>query len=365
MPGNVVERDHPLIVIRMTDGDTSALSGIDAIYMLTLLAQQEDENLMLFLKIENEWLSEDGSFFSTTPIEDLISIRHAESQRYPFSVYAGLNYKSLWSGFLKNNKVMLTYILLISLSFSIIMWWQLNRPRDFTHELERALEKNEFIPYAQPIVDSLSKSIVGIEILMRWEHPIKGVIRPDLFIPQAEDSGLIIPMTTSIFKSSARLLKEYESRLPCKFHVGINITATHCNGMRLLYDCQEFLGYFKNDKIQLILELTERQRLDIAPPILSLFNKINMMGVNLAIDDFGTGHSSLNYLNHLNVKVLKIDLSFISQIGTNSISEHLIDNIIDLSKRLGTKLIAEGVETVEQATYLEQKGVECTDLVIT
>ncbi|OHY91302.1 hypothetical protein BJD16_03615 [Aeromonas sobria] len=358
MPGNSVEKDHPLIVIRTTNGETSALSGIDGLYIQALLSQQEDENLMLFLKIEKEWLSENGSFFSDSPTRTLFFGRNIESKKYPFSVYAGLNYESPWIGFLKKNKNILIYLIFILISFSTIMWWQLNKPRDFTHELKRALEHNEFIPYAQPIVDSLSKKIIGIEILMRWQHPINGIVRPDLFIPQAEDSGLIVPMTTSIFKSTARLIKKYESNLPSKFHIGINITAAHCNGMRLFYDCQEFLAYLNSDKIQLVLELTERQKLDVTPPILSLFNKLHKIGVNLAIDDFGTGHSSLSYLNYLNVKTLKIDLSFVSQIGSNSLSEHLIDNIIDLGERLGISMIAEGVETVNQANYLEQKGVE-------
>ncbi|MBL0667041.1 EAL domain-containing protein [Aeromonas jandaei] len=358
MPGNNVKKDHPLIVIRTTNGQTSALSGIDGLYIQALLSQQEDESLMLFLKIENEWLSENGSFFFDSPKTPLFFGNNIESKKYPFSVYAGLNYESKWLGFLNSNRNILIYLMIVLISFSIIMWWQLNKPRDFIHELKRALDHNEFIPYAQPIVDSSSKKIIGIEILMRWQHPINGIVRPDLFIPQAEDSGLIVPMTTSMFKNTAKSIKKYESILPNNFHIGINITATHCIGMRLFYDCQEFLAHINSSKIKLVLELTERQKLDVTPSTLSLFNKINMIGVNLAIDDFGTGHSSLNYLNHLNVKILKIDLSFVSQVGSNSLSEHLIDNIIDLGERLGISMIAEGVETDYQANYLEKKGVE-------
>ncbi|MFM5622440.1 EAL domain-containing protein [Aeromonas veronii] len=358
MPGNSVAKDHPLIVIRTKNGETSALSGIDGLYIQTLLSQQKDEYLTLHLKIEREWLSENGSFFVDSPTGNLFFGRNVESKKYPFSVYAGLSYDYPWRGFLKSDRNILIYLLCVITSLSIIIWWQLNKPRDFRQELQRALKNNEFIPYAQPISDSSSKKIIGIEILMRWQHPINGVVRPDLFIPQAENSGLIVPMTTSIFNHTSKLIKKYESNLPSEFHVGINITAAHCTGMRLFYDCQEFLTYLNSDKIKLVLELTERQKLDVTLPIQSLFDKLNKIGVDLAIDDFGTGHSSLNYLNHLNVKILKIDLSFVSQIGSSSLSEHLIDNIIDLGKRLGIIMIAEGVETANQANYLEQKGVE-------
>lgn len=131
----------------------------------------------------------------------------------------------------------------------------------------------------------------------------------------------------------------------------------HCNGMQLLYDCQEFLAMVNNSNIKLVLELTERQKLDNTPHIASLFSTLNNLGVTLAIDDFGTGHSSLSYLNEFNVKTLKIDLSFVSQIGKNSLSEHLIDNVIDLGKRLNMSMIAEGVETNEQAEFLKSREV--------
>ncbi|ATL91573.1 cyclic diguanylate phosphodiesterase [Aeromonas sp. CU5] len=355
MPGNRVKKNHPLIVVRTSNGDTAALSGIDGLYIQTLLSQQEDDKLLLYIRVHNKWLSEGGSFLKNPSVNSLFALKSFTSPKYPFSVYAGLDFGSSLSAFLNQNKVYLFFVAIISLVLPTFMWWQLTRPISFDRELTRALKNNEFIPYAQPIVDAFHRHVIGIEILMRWHHPVHGIIRPDLFIPQAEESGLIIPMTKNLFISTAKLLNQFS--LPSKFHVSINITAMHCNGMQLLYDCQEFLAMVNNSNIKLVLELTERQKLDNTPHIASLFSTLNNLGVTLAIDDFGTGHSSLSYLNEFNVKTLKIDLSFVSQIGKNSLSEHLIDNVIDLGKRLNMSMIAEGVETNEQAEFLKSREV--------
>ena len=108
----------------------------------------------------------------------------------------------------------------------------------------------------------------------------------------------------------------------------------------------------------LVLELTERELLVADPRTLALFRRLDEMGVRLAIDDFGTGHSSLHYLQQFHVDYLKIDKSFIGRIGTESLSEHIVDNVIDLGTRLGLALVAEGVETRRQADYLRGKGVD-------
>ena len=357
MPGNKVQNNHPIVVLRKESGDTASLSGIDSIYFKKLLVQQDDDNLLLFLYINDEWLTEDGIFSHKNPVQHLAIKQSSKSDKYPFTIYAGLNYDSAFDAFWDEDKIYIIGLFCILISFSLVMWWQLNRPRSFASELERALKKHEFVPYAQPLVDSVSRKVIGIEILMRWKHPTQGLIRPDLFIPQAEESGLIVPMTVSLLKETAKILKKSHHLIPKKFHVGVNITAKHCKGMKLLFDCQEFLAEMKSEEINLVLELTERQELESSDHILDLFARLNRMGVLLAIDDFGTGHSSLGYLKNFKVGCLKIDMSFVKQIGEGSLSEHLIDNIIDLGRRLSLTLVAEGVENEMQAGFLQEKGV--------
>ncbi|WP_260391684.1 EAL domain-containing protein, partial [Aeromonas enteropelogenes] len=245
-----------------------------------------------------------------------------------------------------------------SLLLAWLVWWVLGRPGSPNDELKRALRAREFVPYLQLQVASDDGSMMGGEVLMRWHHATEGVIRPDLFIPQAEESGLIVPMTSQMMRSVANQLGRMQAQLPDGFHISFNISAAHCHDFSLLSECRTFLDHFAPGKVVMVLELTERELLVADNQTISLFQQLDQMGVRLAIDDFGTGHSSLRYLQQFHVDYLKIDQSFIRRIGTESLSQHIVDNVIDLASRLGLALVAEGVETEQQAAYLRSKGVQ-------
>ncbi len=223
--------------------------------------------------------------------------------------------------------------------------------------MQRALEAKEFIPYFQPVVQGDNKSWSGAEVLMRWQHPKEGLVRPDLFIPFAEHSGLIVPMTRSLMRQTAALLAPLSASFNKPFHIGINITASHCRDLELVKDCREFLDAFEPGSIHLVLELTERELIEPTAITLQLFEQLRELGVKIAIDDFGTGHSSLGYLRQFNVDFLKIDQSFVAMIGIDTLTSHLLDSIIELAVKLDLALVAEGVETREQSDYLSAHQV--------
>lgn len=182
-------------------------------------------------------------------------------------------------------------------------------------------------------------------------------MRPELFIPFAEHSGLIVPMTRSLMQQTAELLAPVSSSFEGAFHIGINITASHCKDLELVEDCRQFLAAFEPGAVSLVLELTERELIEPTAITHQLFEQLHALGVMIAIDDFGTGHSSLGYLRQFNVDFLKIDQSFVAMIGVDALSRHILDTIIELSAKLDLAIVAEGVETVEQSDYLTAHGV--------
>lgn len=357
LPGTLVKSNYPLIVVRNTKGNIAVLSSIGSIYFQSILQQQESPELLIALRIDDHWLSKDGKFSTQNPFAHGINHHTYLSSAFPFAIETSLNYPSFWQAFWHNNQPYIWGLFLLLCAFSAGIGYLLNKPYPFSTELKRALLNNEFIPYAQTIIDAKTRQVIGIEVLMRWKHPQQGLIRPDLFIPQAEESDLIIPMTSALFKQSASILSRYQQQLPAEFHIGFNITARHCQHQSLLDDVQAFLHTIQGTDIKLVLELTERQAIEHTADTAALFDALQALGVILAIDDFGTGHSTLNYFQYLHVGSLKIDRSFVNQIGEGSLSEHIIENIVDLGHRLSLAMVAEGVETEQQAQYLTERNV--------
>lgn len=224
-------------------------------------------------------------------------------------------------------------------------------------ELKRALIEEEFIPYLQPVVTGADEQCRGCEVLMRWQHPKQGMISPDRFIPLAEDSGLIMPMTSLLMAQVQDHFAPHASKLPAGFHFGFNICAQPLQGSesadRLpgLYQC------FQDNPVKLVLELTERELIVADETTDQLFAELRQLGVMIAIDDFGTGHSSLTYLQQFQVDAVKIDQSFVGMIGSDALSSHIVENVI-WRPDWGLQLVAEGVETQVQADYLQARHVD-------
>lgn len=358
LPGNAVLPRHPVLAVRSSAREGTVLSTIDREYlriMLTLSAPVRGEVL---LRVGNDWLNDRGDLMENHPRLPTLATSDVKSSRYPISMLAGMDIASVWHALWQVRYLTITLLLGFSFAIALLVWWLLGRPGSMEGDLKRALRAREFVPYLQPLVDGVDDSLIGAEVLMRWQHPVSGLIRPDLFIPQAEECGMIVPMTRSLMQTVAQQLSQNQDRLPAGFHVGINISAVHCRDLSLLAECRAFLDHFSPGRVVLVLELTERELLVANPNTLALFKGLDEMGVQLAIDDFGTGHSSLRYLQEFRVDYLKIDRSFIGRIGTESLSEHIVDNVIDLGTRLGLSLVAEGVETQAQADYLRGKGVD-------
>ncbi|OEF23659.1 EAL domain-containing protein [Vibrio rumoiensis] len=281
------------------------------------------------------------------------------SQKYGFNINTQIG----MSDYINEIKNHYLFIILLVLGLSLLIgrYVFLNvRNNSSFSIMKESLANNEFTPYAQPIMDS-NGTLAGLEILIRWNNKHLGIIYPDTFIPLAEASGLIIPMTTQLMDNTFQTLETVTHKLPDGFHVGINISALHLdktNHLHLINSCQKFKNSLLSTKARLILELTEREVIEDYNETQIVFDTLHEMGINIAIDDFGTGHSTLSYIKNLSFDFIKIDKSFIDLIGSEALSASLVDNIVDLAKRLDIAIVAEGVETQTQLDYLKTNNVD-------
>jgi sensor c-di-GMP phosphodiesterase-like protein len=220
------------------------------------------------------------------------------------------------------------------------------------------LQKNEFEINYQPVIELAGGRCAGVEAFISWVQPGGKRVRPDLFIPLAEDTGLIEPMTEWLMK---QICTEMESLLASdrSFHIAINLSPCHFESEKILSTSTRAFGSSAIMPEQIIYEITERGLIREDDGIArSVMTKLRERHSEIALDDFGTGYSSLSYISSFPLDYLKIDKQFIDGIGTDSPMAGLVESIIDMAKRLDLRIIAEGVETAEQVDYLRDKGVE-------
>ena len=357
MSGNPVTPNEPLLILRKQKDHQGVLVSLYGFHLVNVLGLINHKTLLL-LQVGDAWIDRYG-VARNTPVPDYpVAQVSLPSAQYPYRVVAGFSDGEVWRfAFMEYPGLIALMIFLGVVSAGTVRWLQ-KRASSPSHELQRGLEAGEFIPFFQPIVRADDRQWAGAEVLMRWQHPREGLVRPDLFIPFAEHSGLIVPMTRSLMQQTAKLLAPQATSMEPGFHIGFNITARHCQDLELVEDCRTFLKAFAPGHIKLVLELTERELIVPSELTHRLFAQLHELGVMIAIDDFGTGHSSLGYLHEFNVDYLKIDQSFVAMIGADALSIHILDAIIELSAKLGLAVVAEGVETEQQSQYLAARGVE-------
>ncbi len=226
--------------------------------------------------------------------------------------------------------------------------------------LRLALERNEFLLHYQPQIDLASNRIIGVEALLRWQHPEQGMIPPGRFIHVAEESGLIVPIGERILHEACRqAMKWQQAGLP-PIYMAVNLSAIQFRREGIVGTVRNSLALTGLKPEWLELELTESIMLHNAEHTLSTLNDLKQLGVKLSIDDFGTGYSSLAYLKRFDIDKLKIDQTFVRDLATDPEDEAIVRAIIQMAKSLNLKTIAEGVETEDMLNRLIQ--FECDEV---
>ena len=224
--------------------------------------------------------------------------------------------------------------------------------------LKKALEKNEFILYYQPQVEAATSTIVGVEALIRWEHPEMGLVSPVEFIPIAEETGLIVPIGEWVLRTACAQMVAWHKAGFNKLCVGVNLSSLQFRQGNIVKTIKNILAATGLDPQYLELELTESIIMQDVEEIIATLWKLKEMGLKLSIDDFGTGYSSMSYLKRFPLDTLKIDQSFIKDIMTDPNDAAITKATIGLAKGLELTTIAEGIETQEQLTFLHKQGCD-------
>ncbi|MBW4524253.1 MAG: EAL domain-containing protein [Phormidium tanganyikae FI6-MK23] len=225
-------------------------------------------------------------------------------------------------------------------------------------DLTKAIDRAEFQVYYQPQVDLRSGQIVGMESLVRWNHPIRGMVSPTTFIPIAEELGLIVPLGEWVLKTACQHAKHWQSVYLEPLRVSVNLSMRQFQQRNLPRRVAEILAETGLDPKLLILELTESCLMQDVQATIATLKALKNLGIEISIDDFGTGYSSLNYLNQLPIDALKIDRTFVKQIHISEGAITISSAIINMAKGLKLHIVAEGIETQSQLDFFRDRGCD-------
>jgi diguanylate cyclase (GGDEF)-like protein/excisionase family DNA binding protein/PAS domain S-box-containing protein len=230
---------------------------------------------------------------------------------------------------------------------------------ELEQDMRRALGRGEFTLHYQPLVSLLERRIVGVEALVRWQHPERGLLSPAAFIPAAEESGLILALGEWVLEEACRQLARWAADPTlAEVYVSVNVSGRQLALPDLPDQVEKILLRTGVPAERLALELTETVLMEETSSPATVLERLQALGVRLLLDDFGTGYSSLNYLKRFPLTAIKVDRSFIAAIAVQESDRHILRAIVSMATGLDVEVIAEGVETLEQATWLASLGCD-------
>ena len=222
-------------------------------------------------------------------------------------------------------------------------------------DLRHALQRREFVLHYQPKVSLRTGATTGVEALLRWRHPTRGLIRPSRFISIAEDSGLIVPIGKWVLREGCRQAKVWLAAGVAPVSMAVNISPVELRAKGFVAGVHEILAETGVDARHLELEITETFLMQDAVSTGMVLQELKEMGIRLALDDFGTGYSSLSYLKRFPIDTLKIDHSFVRDLTSDTDDASIVSAVINMGRSLHMRVVAEGVETREQSAFLRNQ----------
>jgi sensor c-di-GMP phosphodiesterase-like protein len=282
---------------------------------------------------------------------------HLKSERFPIAIVVERTRATLadeYRDLTSIGRIGSTLVTILAFAFAAL-YFRRNRS-DPLVQFREAIENGEIVPFFQPTIDIRTGKLVGAEVLARWRRSDGTMVSPANFIPLAERSGLIYPMTHALMKRACVEVGAIHVNRP-HINLAFNLYAGHFANDAII---GELKAIFSNSQIglsQIVLEVTEREPLPDLDLARDIIERLQKLGIRVAIDDVGTGHGGLSYLMKLGVDTIKIDKLFIDAINTERHSQTIIETLLELARTMNMEVIAEGVESFDQVEYLRRKGV--------
>jgi sensor c-di-GMP phosphodiesterase-like protein len=283
--------------------------------------------------------------------------RRMQSKRYGLAVNVAMVRNGVIANYDDLRRISMVVTGLIALAillFALILFRR--KPEPPIADIAKAILANEFEPYYQPVVDIQTGRLLGAEVLVRWRRSDGSLVEPAAFVSVTETSGLMPELTRLLMRRVRDDVGEAFGRRP-KLMISFNVATQHFDDALILNDVGTIFDGAPLKVTQIVLELTERREVENLASMRRTIAALQGLGCRIAIDDFGTGHSGLSYILKLGVDIIKIDRMFVEAIATEGHSRAIIETLIDLAKNMRMEIIAEGVETFDQVTYLRERGI--------
>lgn len=348
--------DESLLIFR-TNFMQDSVSVSMATQWISDMLKHYGQSQRLYLRVGNTFLLDTNTILVQSNLANK-KVISTISARYPFKVETPDVMNLSFNKFINECLTLLLLSFLLGATITTALWFLFLRHKSMDELLSAAIYRGEIVPWYQPIIDADSLKICGVEVLARWIDLNGKMIRPETFIPVAEKNDLIIPLTRQLLFRVAQELSYTMHDVQSPWTIAFNFTQKHIFEDGFVQECKSFISVFPKDMIRLTVEITEREPILDGGKLKARVDELQKEGIAVALDDFGTGYSNLDYLNVSSFDYLKIDRSFVSHAMKKIHGEKLLCSIITLAKSLQLKIVAEGVETTEQAQWLMRQEVE-------
>jgi sensor c-di-GMP phosphodiesterase-like protein len=309
-------------------------------------------------KARIEWIDRLGDAQEVQLVNEdrIVVLRRSAKYPHSYAAFAAIPKSAIDRGLRRTAQVLVPLGIVAGLVLALSVFYLARQQLSLPSVLKVALRRDEFFMHYLPIVNLGTGRWVGAEALIRWRRPNGEMVRPDTFIPAAEEAGLIDRITERVMSLVALDARDLFARHP-GFHLSLNVSAADLKSRDILGGLGRLIGRTGARPGNLLVEVTERGIVQ-EESARAILGEMRLMGVQTVIDDFGTGYSSLSYLEALEIDYLKIDKSFVDTLGRDVATSQVVPHIIEMAKALGLKMIAEGVESEAQAQFLRQRGVQ-------